>query len=52
MDNWWVAMADMEEGHKLHQQIIHEFLNLMEEKSYFLKALKMQFEKPQMEILG
>jgi RNase H-like domain found in reverse transcriptase len=33
-------------------QIIHEFLDLMEEKSYFLKAKKCQFKKDSMEILG
>ena len=52
MDNWWVATPDDEEGIKLHRQIIHKFLKLMEEKSYFLKVSKTQFEKNQMEILG
>lgn len=31
---------------------MHEFLNQMEKKSYFLKVLKTKFEEPQMEILG
>ena len=52
MDDWWVAMPDDKEGIRLHRQIIHEFLTLMEEKSYFLKALKTQFKRNQMEILG
>ena len=52
MDDWWIATANTEDGHMLYRQIIHKFLDLMKEKSYFLKALKTQFEKPQMEILG
>ena len=52
MNDWWVTTADTKKGCWLHKQIIHEFLDLMEEKSYFLKASKMQFERPQMEILG
>ena len=52
MNDWWVATPDDKEGMKLHRQIIHEFLTLMEDKSYFLKASKTQFEKNQMEILG
>jgi hypothetical protein len=52
MDDWWIAMSSDEQGTKLHQRIIHKFLDLMEEKSYFLKVSKIQFEKPQMEILG
>jgi hypothetical protein len=46
MDDWWVATNDTEEGRALHCQIIHEFLDCMEEKSYFLKVSKTQFEKP------
>jgi Reverse transcriptase (RNA-dependent DNA polymerase) len=52
MDNWWITTADNKEGRRLHTQIIHEFLDLMEEKSYFLKPKKCQFEKSTMEILG
>jgi Reverse transcriptase (RNA-dependent DNA polymerase) len=52
MDDWWIATANDKEGRKLHTQIIHEFLDLMEEKSYFLKPKKCQFEKDSMEILG
>jgi Reverse transcriptase (RNA-dependent DNA polymerase) len=52
MDDWWIATASDEEGRRLHTQIIHEFLDLMEEKSYFLKPKKCQFEKDSMEILG
>jgi Reverse transcriptase (RNA-dependent DNA polymerase) len=52
MDDWWIATTDNKEGRKLHTKIIHEFLDLMEEKSYFLKLKKCQFEKDSMEILG
>jgi transposase InsO family protein len=52
MDDWWVATGDTEEEVKLHRQIVHDLLDRMEEKSYFLKPSKAQFEKQQMEILG
>ena len=52
MDDWWVATANDEEGKRLHKQIVHEFLDKMEECSYFLKPKKCQFEKEEMEILG
>jgi hypothetical protein len=52
MDDWWIVTASNEEGRELHTWIIHEFLDLMEEKSYFLKPKKCQFEKDTMEILG
>jgi hypothetical protein len=52
MDDWWIATASDKEGRCLHTQIIHEFLDLMEEKSYFLKLKKCQFKKDSMEILG
>ena len=41
-----------EEGIRLHHQIVHAFLDQMEQKSYFLKASKTQFERPQIELLG
>jgi hypothetical protein len=52
MDDWWIVTADDEEGRRLHTQITHKFLDLMEERSYFLKPKKCQFEKNTMEILG
>ena len=52
MDDWWIAMPDGNKGRRLHQQIVHEFLDQMEECSYFLKPKKCQFEKESMEILG
>src|SRR6266566_2701737 len=52
MDNWWITTHKDDDGFHLHWKIAHEFLERMEELSYFLKASKMQFEKPTMEILG
>jgi hypothetical protein len=52
MDDWWVATANDKEGRQLHKQIVHDFLDKMEECSYFLKPKKCQFEKDEMEILG
>ena len=40
MDDWWVATPDGEEGIKLHKEIVHAFLDRMEECSYFLKPKK------------
>jgi hypothetical protein len=52
MDDWWIATGDSEEERKLHRRITHEFLNRMEEKSYFLKPKKCQFERDSMDLLG
>jgi hypothetical protein len=52
MDDWWIATANDKEGRKLHKQMVHEFLDKMEECLYFLKPKKCQFEKEEMEILG
>ena len=51
MDDWWIATENTPEGTALHRKIMHEFLDQMERKSYFLKISKMKFEEPQMEIL-
>ena len=52
MDDWWIVTDDTEEGIQLHRQIVHAFLDQMEQKSYFLKASKTQFKRPQIELLG
>ena len=52
MDDWWIATGDTKDERQLHQKIAHEFLDQMEELSYFLKASKAKFEQPKMEILG
>src|SRR6266850_2752052 len=40
------------EGVKRHREICHELLRIMEERSYFLKLSKCQFEQPKMDVLG
>ena len=52
MDDWWIATESTTEGTALHRKIVHEFLDQMERKSYFLKVSKTKFEESQMEILG
>ena len=52
MDDFIVATNNTPDGKKLHQQICHEILDLMEEKLYFLKLSKCHFEQPKMDILG
>ena len=36
----------------LHKKITHELLKLLEEKSYYLKLSKSQFEVESMDLLG
>jgi hypothetical protein len=52
MDDWWVATTDDEEGRTRHKEIVHAFLDRMEECSYFLKPSKCQFERESLTILG
>ena len=52
MDDFVVAIKKSPEGVKLHRQICHELLNIMEEQSYFLKLSKCQFEQLKMDVLG
>ena len=52
LDDVWVVTKKNEEGRKLHEQINHELLKLLEEKSYFLKASKTRFEAEDMDLLG
>jgi len=52
LDNWIIAMPGEEEGLKLHQQITHKFLDLIQQLSYFLKLGKCEFEKTSIEFLG
>ena len=40
------------EGRKLHWEIVQEFLRLLADHSYFLKASKCKFEKDQIKFLG
>jgi hypothetical protein len=52
MDDWWVATTDDKVGRLRHKEIVHTFLDRMEECSYFLKPSKYQFEKDSLVILG
>jgi len=52
MDDWWIATGNNEAERTLHRQITHEFLDTMEEKTYFLKPKKCQFEQESMDLLG
>jgi hypothetical protein len=52
MDDWWIATTEDEEGRKRHKEIVHAFLDRMEECSYFLKPSKCKFEQTSVDILG
>jgi hypothetical protein len=52
MDDVAIGTNDSPEGRKLHEQIIYDFLDILEQHSYFLKVLKCEFEKNRMEFLG
>ena len=52
LDDWIIATPGGAEGLALHRQITHEFLDLMEHLSYFLKLGKCKFECPSVEFLG
>jgi hypothetical protein len=51
MDNVAIGTEDSLDGHRLHEQIVKEFLTILKKHSYFLKVLKCKFEKPDMEFL-
>ena len=40
------------EGRQLHETIIHEFLDILEQNLYFLKFSKCKFLKKKLEFLG
>ena len=52
MDDFVVAIKKDPEGVKLHRQICHELLNIMEKKLYYLKLSKCLIKQPKMDILG
>ncbi len=52
LDDWIVATPGGDKGLALHHRIMHEFLNLMENLSYFLKLGKCEFEHTTIEFLG
>ena len=52
LDNWIVATLGGEEGLQLHCRIMHDFLDLMEKLSYFLKLGKCKFKRSLVKFLG
>ena len=52
MDDLWIVTKRDAAGQKLHEQITHEVLQLLEEKSYFLKLSKCEFGVETMNLLG
>ena len=52
MDDVAIGTDNTVEGRKLYRKIVQEFLGLLADHSYFLKASKCEFEKAQIEFLG
>jgi hypothetical protein len=52
LDDWIIMMLGGKDGLALHCQITHDFLDLLEHQSYFLKLGKCEFEKSHIEFLG
>jgi hypothetical protein len=52
MDNVAIGTDDSPSGLALHREIIHAFLSILQQHSYFLKVSKCEFEKSQIEFLG
>jgi hypothetical protein len=50
MDDCLIAMAEGET--ELHRQMVHKLLDIFEEKLYFLKPSKCEFEKEEVDFLG
>ena len=52
LDDIWIVTKKDEKGRAQHKKITHKLLELLEEKSYFLKLSKSQFETEDMDLLG
>jgi hypothetical protein len=52
MDDWAIATDNTPEGKALHEEIVHQFLRMLQKHSYFLKASKCVFEANQIDFLG
>jgi hypothetical protein len=50
MDDCLIATAEGEE--ELHEQMVHRLLEIFEDKSYFLKPARCEFEKEEVDFLG
>jgi hypothetical protein len=51
LDDIWIITKKDQKGRQLHKQMTHELLDLLEEKSYFLKQSKCQFKQEKMDLL-
>jgi Reverse transcriptase (RNA-dependent DNA polymerase) len=49
MDDILITMPD---DKKLHREIVHQVLNVLEQESLFLKAKKCRFEQQEVDFLG
>ena len=52
MDDIAIGTEDSPKGRILHQKIVYEFLETLEQHSYYLKVSKCEFEQSSMEFLG
>ena len=52
MDNVAIGMNKSPEGIKLHEDIVHKFLDILQQCFYFLKASKCKFKKNNIDFLG
>ena len=52
LDDVWIVTKKNQQGTELHQKITHKLFDLLEEKSYFLKLSKLQFQVQEMDLLG
>jgi len=52
LDDWIIATPGGVEGLALHRKITHQFLDLLEKLSYFLKLGKCEFKRTSVEFLG
>ena len=52
MDNIAIKTDNILQGVKLHKEIVYEFLEILQQYSYFLKVSKCKFKKPNIDFLG
>ena len=52
MDDIAIGTDDTPQGQALHEHIVHQFLDILERHSYFLKVSKCEFEKKEIKFLG
>ena len=52
LDDIWIVTQKDQQGTEQHRKITHELFELLEQKSYFLKLSKSQFEVLEMDLLG